>query len=83
MNKDSNFKNKMIIPIINQEKSLNILLSIPKERISHSWWSLQALKARKEDLECFSLTISSFMVPFPWFPFQVTLFSLPYSFYLT
>jgi len=66
-NQDSNFSNKMTIPINNQEcniitsihKSLTRLLPIPKRRISHSCWPLQAWKARKEDSGCFSLTTTS------------------------
>jgi len=75
MNKNSSFKNKMIIPIsiknkilyiniTSIHKNLNKLLSILKERISQSWWPLQALKVREEDLEHFSLTNASFRVSY-------------------
>jgi len=73
MNKDSNFKNKMIVPIsikniifkiniTSIHKSFNRLLWILKGRLSHSYFPLQALKARKEYLGCFSLTDASFRV---------------------
>jgi len=60
----------MTIPIINQDqnirlnitsihKSLNKLLPTPKGEIGHSCWPLQAWKARKEEIGCFSLTNAS------------------------
>ena len=53
-------KNKILcLYMTSIHKSLNILLPILKDRISHTRWLLQTGRARKEDYGLFSLTAAS------------------------
>jgi len=77
----SSIKNKILcLDITSIHKSLNRLLPIPKDRISHTWWLFQTGRARKEDYECFSLTaatsrVSNTSYPPNWITIHLMVFS--------
>ena len=77
----STIKNKILcLDITSIHKSLNILLSISKGRISHTLWLLQTGRARKEDFRCFSLTATSSKVSnTSYSPNWITIHSIVFS----